>query len=170
MVINENLLTLGKKARGLNGKPVFFTKSVEEIIIHWIGPYPGQSVFAPWYWWEDGSDNTGVQASAHFVVKDFDVLQALPLNEVGWHSSDMRSYYSIGIEVIPMNVNGEFSEATIKTLKDLVTYVRQTYPNAKLSRHFDGTQKKNCPSWYTPFVDDGEQRWQELKSFLDGAI
>ena len=57
-----------------------------------------------------------VQASAHYIIKDNDVLQTLPLNEVGWHSGDMRNYHSIGIEVIPMNTQGEFSKDTILTL------------------------------------------------------
>lgn len=172
MQITEQFLSLGKKARGLRGSPVFFTKLVDTIVIHWIGPYPGQSVFSPWYWWEDGSDKTGVQASAHFIVKGKDVLQALPLNEVGWHSGDSRNYNSIGIEVIPMDTDGEFSQATVETLKELVEHIRRnTFLSAKLERHYDGTQQKDCPKWYTPFSRDGkkgQERWIALRNYLDG--
>jgi hypothetical protein len=162
MNLIERYLTLGKKARGLNGSPVLFTMPVDAIVIHWIGPYPKQTVSDPWNWWENGADKTGVAASAHFIVKGKDVLQALPLNEVGWHSGDSRNYHSIGIEVIPMNDDGEFAQDTIETLKELVAHIRKTYPRARLERHYDGTQKKDCPKWYTPL-----ERWIALRDYLD---
>ena len=170
MNIIQQFLSLGKKARGLYGTAVLFRSPVDIIIIHWIGPYPGQSIYAPWYWWEDGSDKTGVQASAHFIVKGKDVLQALPLNEVGWHSGDARNYHSIGIEVIPMNSDGVFSQETVETLKELIADIRKTYPRAKLERHYDGIQKKDCPKWYTPLARDGkvgDKRWLALRNYLD---
>ena len=170
MIIHEQFLSLGKKARGLQGKPVLFTKPVDTIVLHWIGPYPGQTVGVPWNWWENGTDGAGVVASAHFIVKGKDILQALPLNEVGWHSGDARNYHSIGIEVIPMNDNGEFSKDTIETLKELIAYIRNTYPRAQLARHYDGVQKKDCPKWYTPLAKDGkkgDERWIALRNYLD---
>jgi len=167
--IKEKLLSLGKMARGSNGKPVLFSKLVDLIVIHWIGPYPAQAVTSPWNWWENGSDGQGVRASAHFIIKGGDVLQALPLNEVGWHSGDERNYRSIGIEVIPANTEGLFDDGTIETLKELIAHIRETYPDTKLVRHFDGAHKKDCPRWYTPHVDGGENRWLNLKNYLDGA-
>jgi hypothetical protein len=170
VILTENFLTLGKRARGKDGQDVFFTKPVERIIIHWIGPYPHQSVFSPWYWWEDGSDGKGVQASAHLIVKGNECLQALPFDAVGWHSGDSRNYDSIGIETIPMNTMGEFDDYTIQTLCESVRMIRDFYPTVKINeRHYDGIQKKNCPNFYTPFVEGGEQRWQKLKDILDAA-
>ena len=172
MNLTRQFLSLGKKARGLQGKAVFFTKPVDTIVIHWIGPYPGQTVGVPWNWWENGTDRKGIQASAHFIVKGENVLQALPLNEVGWHSGDARNYHSIGIEVIPMNDGGEFAQDTIETLKELAAYIRRTYPRARLERHYDGTQKKDCPKWYTPLARDGkegDERWIALRNFIDNA-
>lgn len=178
MNLTENFLSLGKKARGLNGKPIYFSKPVDLIVIHWIGPYPRQSAAAAIYWWEDGTDGKGVQASAHFCVKDDEVFQALPLNEVGWHAGDERNYRAIGIEVVPMSVSGEFSENTITTLKELINHIWKTYPEAKLVRHFDGVQKKDCPRYYTPVTSlldgggrianpaGGEDRWIILCNFL----
>ena len=171
MKLQEKFLSLGKEARGIPpANPVYFGKPVDTIIIHWIGPFPKQSVVIPWQWWEDGSDKKGVKASAHFIVKGEDVLQALPLNEVGWHSGDSRNFTSIGIEVIPMNEAGEFAPDTIKTLKELVKHIRETYPHTTLSRHFDGVQKKDCPKYYTPLARDGKQgdeRWIALRNYLD---
>jgi hypothetical protein len=168
MKITQKLLSLGKKARG----GVKFAKKLERIIIHWIGPYPNQAVSTPWQWWEKGSDGNGVQASAHFIVKNDDIIQCLPLDEVGWHSGDSRNYNSIGIEVIPKNEQGEFGSITIDALKRLVQHIRDEIGlPLPLERHFDGTQKKDCPRYYTPLSDvgDGQQRWEELKLFLNGG-
>jgi len=186
MIMTQKYLSLGKKARGgrivdgklfnvemVNGipvpleRPIYFSGPVDKIIIHWIGAYPGQSVYAPYYWWEDGTNGEGVQASAHFIVKNKDVLQALPLDEVGWHSGDIRVWNSIGIEVIPMDTKGEFSQVTIETLKELIAHIRTVYPKTKLERHFDGVQKKDCPRYYTPIVENGQERWEKLKSYLE---
>ena len=182
MILTELFLTLGKLARGLNQKPVFFTKQIKKIIIHWIGPYPHHNLTGVRSWWENGSDGRGVQASAHFIVKDENVLQCLPLNEVGWHSGDSRNYESIGIEVIPMNTAGEFSELTKKTLKELVSFIREKInSDLQLERHFDGGNGKDCPRFYTPVISlldgggrvtnppGGEERWEELKQYLNEA-
>jgi N-acetylmuramoyl-L-alanine amidase len=174
MRITQKLLTLGKPARS----GIKFAKPLERIIIHWIGPYPGQSVNDPWNCWENENpvtkklDGTGKLASAHFIVKDFDVLQCVPLDEVAWHSGDMRNYDSIGIEVIPENTAGEFGYTTLGWLKELVQHIRQeTGLDLPLKRHFDGVQGKPCPLYYTDFseIPGGQKRWEELKLFLNGG-
>jgi hypothetical protein len=148
---------------------------------------PNQSIFDPWNCWENENpktgllDGTGKQASAHFILKDYDVIQCAPLNEVLWHSGDMRNYDSIGIEVIPMNAEGEFSKASIDTLRLLIQHIRKaTGLELPLKRHFDGTQGKPCPLFYTEFSkvitrnpcannveENGQQRWENLKLFLN---
>jgi hypothetical protein len=180
MTISQNLLSLGKRARGLNGAAVFFQRPVDLIVIHWIGPFPRHTVDGVRNWWENGSDGLGVQTSTHFIIKDENVLQCLPLNEVAWHSGDERNRFSIGIEVVPMNAAGDFSTATIQTLKELVAHIRKTHPNTQLTRHFDGRQGKDCPRYYTSVTSlldgggrvanpaGGNNRWEVLKTFLDG--
>jgi len=189
LLITENFLSLRKRARGiwerntaneLVYRQVFFTKPLESIIIHWIGPYPHHTPAGLRDWWEKGNDDGGVQSSTHFIVKDDFVLQTLPLNEPGWHSSDGRNYIGIGIEVIPMNAAGEFSQASINTLKLLIQHIRkETGRNMKLERHFDNGVKKDCPRYYTNITsmvgvegrvsnpDGGDQRWEMLKAHLN---
>jgi N-acetylmuramoyl-L-alanine amidase len=181
MEITQNFLSLGKIARGdaNSNRPLLFTRQLEKIIIHWIGPFPHHTLAGVRNWWENGSDGRGVRASAHFIVKDKDVLQCLPLNEIGWHSGDTRNHNSIGIEVIPANAAGEFSETTIDTLKQLVQHIRkETGMNLELERHFDGVQKKDCPRFYTSVISlldgggrvanppGGQERWEVLKQSL----
>jgi hypothetical protein len=183
MILIQRFLTLGKPAR--SGKK--FTAKPDTIIIHWIGPYPKQTVYEPWNWWENGNaktqqlDGTGVAASAHFILKDENGLQALPLDEIGWHSGDNRNYNSIGIEVIPMNNEGEFSKQSIDTLRLLIADIRKEIgQDMKLERHYDGVQKKDCPRFYTPLSEvitrekqynevpmKGDERWEYLKLFLN---
>ena len=183
MKITQMLLTKGKPAR--NGEK--FHRPVDSIIIHWIGPYPGQVVSTPRNWWENGNsvtgetDGTGVRASAHFIIKDADVIQTLPLDEIGLHSGDTRNFHSIGIEVIPMNKEGEFSKHTIDTLRAVIKYIRQeTGLDLSLERHYDGIQRKDCPRFYTPLSEvitkeeqynnvemKGEERWEYLKAYLN---
>ena len=112
MDLKRNFLSLGKKARS----GIKLTRPVNLIVIHWIGPYSHPTVYATRTWWENGTDGTGVPLSAHFVVKREDVLQCLPLDEVGWHTKDERNFRSIGIEVIPMNTEGSFSQVSIRTI------------------------------------------------------
>jgi len=180
MTITQRHLTLGKPAR----PGIKFKKPLERIIIHWIGPYPWQNVLDPWNCWENENpvtgklDGTGKQASAQFILKDVNVIQCAKLDEVLWHSGDMRNYDSIGIEVIPMNIDGEFSMQSIDTLRLLIQHIRkETGLELPLKRHFDGTQGKPCPEYYTEFskvitkyngVDiNGQQRWEDLKLFLN---
>jgi N-acetyl-anhydromuramyl-L-alanine amidase AmpD len=177
MKITEKLLTEGKPAH--SGRK--FEKKLERIVIHWIGAYPHQTVETPWRWWEYGADGKGVEASAHFIVKDKQVLQCLSLSMVGWHSGDYRNFDSIGIEVIPKNTEGEFSKETIGTLRELIQYIRnETRLPLTLERHYDGKQKKDCPRYYTAKSEvitkdangekqNGDQRWKELEMYLNGG-
>jgi len=159
MRVTQKLLSLGKKAR----PGIKFTKPLDRIVVHWIGPYPNQAVVTPWHWWENGSDGHGITASAHFILKDTDLIQCLPLDEVGWHSGDARNYSSIGIEVIPKNVEGEFSMWSLDTLKKLIWHIRDEVGlKLPVERHYDGVQKKDCPRFYTPLVEGGQDRWEEF--------
>ena len=179
MNITRNYMSLGKKGR--SGRK--FTRGVTGIIIHWIGPYPNQRPSAVRHWWEMGVDGQGVVASAHFAIRDRDVLQCLPLDEVGWHSGDERNYNMIGIEVCPANAMGEFSDTTIETLKELVELIREAHPGAAtILRHFDGKQGKDCPRFYTRITslldgggrvanpEGGDARWENLVDYLNGKI
>jgi N-acetylmuramoyl-L-alanine amidase CwlA len=95
------------------------------------------------------------------VIKDGLVICAIPPTEVAWHCGSKGNYTSIGIEVVPMNKNGEFSDASIASLYELI----KAWPNLELLRHYDWTQK-DCPRFYTPFVAGGNEAWADLKERL----
>jgi N-acetylmuramoyl-L-alanine amidase len=102
-----------------------------------------------------------VEASAHYIVKDSEVLQAIPTDEVAWHCGSKGNYSSIGIEVIPASYNGMFSTASIDTLRSLLLLL----PKVPLKRHYDWTGK-DCPRYYTPMSEGGEERWKWIESEL----
>jgi N-acetylmuramoyl-L-alanine amidase len=149
----EKLLPTPSKAR-----PGLKMGQVTTITIHWTGPYPGQTVEEPRDWWE----SSGLEASAHFIVKDDTVLAAIPIDEVAWHCGVPEgNKTSIGIEVIPANQSGLFSLASVTTLRELLA----TLPQVPLKRHWDWSFK-DCPRWYTPEVLGGAERWAKLLEVL----
>lgn len=119
------------------------------ITIHWIGPYPGQTPEQVRKYWIESKG----EASAHYIIKDDECIQCWPLDTVAWHAGCRAgNYTSIGIEVIPKNVNGEFSDKSIETLKELLS----TLPRLPIIRHFDWTGKQ-CPAWYCD-----NDKWKNL--------
>ena len=75
------------------------------------------------------------------------------VNKVAWHAGcKAGNNTSIGIEVIPKNAAGEFSDRSIATLKELL----DSLPHLPIVRHYDWTGKA-CPAYYT-----NNDKWQEL--------
>jgi N-acetylmuramoyl-L-alanine amidase len=166
MKLTENLLPIGPDRPGTKMSP-------SSITIHWIGPYSSQTPDVVRSWWMNPSSG---QASAHFIVKDKDVMQCIPIDEVAWHAGTPKgNYYSVGIETIPKNTAGEFSEDTILTLKEVCNLIKTKFPEInQVVRHYDWTQK-DCPRYYTPITslldgggrvanpEGGDKRWENLK-------
>jgi N-acetylmuramoyl-L-alanine amidase CwlA len=141
-------------AKNTPPRPCIALKDPSSITIHWVGPYPGQTPYDVINYWV----GEGLEASAHFVIKDGLTVCAIPTTEVAWHCGPKGNYTSIGIEVVPMNRSGEFSDASIASLYELI----KAWPNLELLRHYDWTQK-DCPRFYTPEVVGGNDAWEDLK-------
>jgi N-acetylmuramoyl-L-alanine amidase len=148
--------------RGKLSRPGIRLTNPTSITIHWIGPYPKHIPEIVRNWWLHGSDGNGLEASAHFIIKDTRIMQCIPLSEVAWHCGSKGNYTSIGIEVIPADEKGVFSDESIETL----IYCCSTLPKLQLLRHYDWTEK-DCPRYYTPLVDNGRARWEDLKARIE---
>jgi N-acetylmuramoyl-L-alanine amidase CwlA len=149
MILIHNYLPEGCRAR-----PGIKFDKITSTTIHWIGPYANQKPEDPRAWWI----SSGNDAAAHFIVKDDIVLATIPMDEIAYHCGvPVGNYSSIGIEVIPATNEGVFSDRSIETLKELLDKI----PKVPLKRHYDWS-KKDCPRYYTPVVDGGEERWQAL--------
>ncbi len=119
------------------------------ITIHWTGPLSEQTPAQVRDYWI----NSKGEASAHFIIKDDECLQCWPTDTVAWHAGCRAgNYTSLGIEIIPMNKDGEFSKQSIQTLKELL----HTLPKLPLVRHYDWTGKE-CPKYYCDV-----NKWQQL--------
>lgn len=129
----------------------------DSVTIHWIGAYPWHTPKIVRSWWETG----GGEASAHLVIKDKEVLQCWPLAKVAWHcGKPAGNRSSIGIEVVPYDVEGQFSILSIATLKAVLD---DLFPGLPVKRHYDWSGKE-CPLYYV----DGD-RWDSLKALLGRA-
>lgn len=119
----------------------FDNEMATTVTIHWIGPYPGQTPAQVRKYWIDSK----AEPSAHFIIKDDECLQCWPINKAAWHAGCRAgNYTSIGIEIIPENVEGKFSDKSIATLKELLN---KYFPNLPLVRHYDWSGKE-CPKYY----------------------
>jgi N-acetylmuramoyl-L-alanine amidase len=142
-------------------RPGIALATINTITVHWIGPFPGQTPMDVRAWWIKGPDGVGIQASAHYIIKDDVCMQTIPVDEVAWHCGCAGNYSSIGIEIVPFSKEGAFSAVSVATLKELLG----SLPNLPLKRHYDWT-KKDCPLYYTPLSNGGEDRWLQLVDLL----
>lgn len=126
-----------------NGRPVGVT-------VHWTGPYPGQSPNDVRDWWIKSEGF----ASAHYIIKDKECIQCWPDDQAAWHCGDRTgNFKTIGIEVIPENIDGKFSDESIKTLRNLI---QERFKGLPVYRHYDWSGK-DCPKYY---ID--QARWSKL--------
>lgn len=136
-----------------NTKKFFRNNRPETITIHWTGDQIFQSPKTVRDWFA----REGNIVSAHFIVKNNEVLQCVPLPRVAYHCGDVfGNETSIGIEVIASSVQGEFSDESIQSLRELYFLLGQL----PLERHYDWSEKK-CPLFY---IDNN--RWAMLKSLI----
>lgn len=129
----------------------------DSVTVHWIGAYPWQTPEIVRSWWETG----GGEGSAHLIIKDKEVMQCWPLNKVCWHCGNSKgNRSSIGIEVVPLDEDGQFSVTSIATLKEVLD---DLFPGLPIKRHYDWSGK-DCPRYYI-----AEDRWNTLKLLLGRA-
>ena len=152
--LKECLLPEGIPA---DSKEYFKEGCPDSVTIHWIGPYPWQTPEIVRNWWEKG----GSEGSAHLIVKDDEVMQVWPLDKVAWHCGNSKgNRSSIGIEVVPLDLEGQFSVLSINTLKAVLD---DLFPGLPILRHYDWSGKA-CPLYY---IEEG--RWERLKELLGRA-
>lgn len=180
LVINKRFIRNNITPNGL--------KQVKYIVIHDTANYDvGADADTHYYYFNKPSSD----ASAHFVIDDKQVLQLVGLQDKAWHIGTCRDGIcndtSIGIEMC-MNKDGDYNKMYQNTV-DLVAYLKQQYPDAKIVRHYDGSSwGKVCPQhmshnnwakWYM-FLDDVNQQlniqvveeWKlkPIKDLLDAGI
>jgi len=167
----EMLLTPGVKGRP--GKNI----SPKALVIHWTANTGrGADAVANRNYF-----NSGVAASAHYIVDDHQVVQCLPENEMAYHvgakqyKSDavqkLSSYpnnCTIGIEMC-VNADGDFKKTYQNTIELAVDILkRHRWGIDRLWRHYDVTGK-DCPRY---FVNDNTDKtiWFSIRTSRMGTI
>lgn len=160
--ITRQFLTHPTSRPALRDATKYRMRSVKAIVVHWTAnPRRGANAMANRNYFNLGSR----PASAHYLVDDRTVVQALPEREVGYHCGDMPlgyykpagrelikgeargltpNYFTIGVEMC-VNEDGDFGRMHDNTI-DLLAWLlfRHRLSAGDLLRHFDVTGK-NCP-------------------------
>lgn len=158
--------------------------NVKAVVLHWTevpNQTPEETID---YWTNEGQKGkSGKYGSAQYVIgTEGRIVQAMPENEVAWHSGqnlnfnypytplaksllteniETVNYFCIGIEMEPLNKQGEFSKQTVDSATQLTAIVMLEHklnPDKDLLRHYDLTTKP-CPLYY---VDD--KKWENFKN------
>ncbi|QKE56405.1 endolysin [Bacillus phage YungSlug] len=112
----------------------------------------------------NGGGQYGV--SWHFTVDDKQIIQHLPLNEVGWHAGTTAgNYNSIGTEIC-VNSDGNYAKAkanAAKLTKYLMGLLGIGLSNVVPHQHWSG---KNCPR---NLLASGFQSFKDLVSGSAGS-
>ena len=100
-------------------------------------------------------------ASSHFIVGlQGQIVQCVPLNEIAYASNN-RNADTISIECCHPDQSGKFTEATYKSVVELVAYLCLKYDLSEgdVIRHYDVTGK-NCPKYFV----ENPKEWTKFKS------
>lgn len=152
-------------------------RHIKGIIIHNTGNEKDTAWGNCHFFSKDG-DNTR-EAGAHFFVdQDGKIGRSIPMNRSayavgnpsgsylpGTYNNVLNNSNTVSIELCDI-MSREPSEAMLKSLDELVVYIKKYCPNVKyIARHYD-VVKKDCPSRY---VKD-EKAWRLLQSRLEKLI
>jgi N-acetylmuramoyl-L-alanine amidase len=164
MKIQENYLTENQFSR-----PYRPLVGVRGIVIHWVGN-PKTTAIQNRNYFENlknqipQKDKTILKyASAHFIIGlEGEVIQCLLECEVGYHVGankytrraleELSTYpnnCTLGIELCHINWEGEFTNQTLQSTKELILELCERYNLARnnIYRHYDITEKE-CPRYF----------------------
>ncbi len=152
------------------------TGTPKKLVMHWIGESATMTPDQVYDYWNSlGKNAYDPYASAHCIIKDYDVLQTMPFNEIAFHvggdkytekahewfgdfgvSNDPTSAYStpnnytIGIELCPAELpSGKFSDDTIDAAISVFGYLCKEFhlnPLTDIVMHND-IYIKDCPRY-----------------------
>jgi len=111
--------------------------------------------------WLINPDNNRV-ASWHIVVDEKEIIEAIPLNELAYHSGSKEgNNKSIAIEICESGNRQKTLDNTAKLVTKIL--IEKNWGIDKLRRHFDWSGK-NCPSIFNYNNWEG---WKKFKKDVD---
>jgi len=160
LTIKADLLTKDKNRPALRNRSYYSLRELRGVIAHWTAnKNKGADAQANRNYF---NNNTDRYASAHYIVDDQEIIQAIPDNEVGYHvganvykpdGERMRAgspsltpnYFVIGFEMC-VNSDGDWNK-TYRNSVELAAHLlrKHGFTTNDLYRHFDITGK-DCPN------------------------
>ena len=175
MKITQKLLTKNEWSR-----PNRKLNAVRAIVLHWTAG-PKDTPEGVYKWFEQRKKGKTGYGSAHYCVgMDGATMQYLPDEEMAYHVGSKTytkrgleiSKYpndsSIGIEMCPINIEGEFTESTWDSTVKLTALLLTTYQlNVEdIVTHMDVVGWKDCPRWFKTFPEELDRFKSEVQDMI----
>ena len=142
-------------------------REISGVVVHYVGN-PGTTAAANRSFFANLALTHETYASAHFVVGlEGEILQCVPLTEIAYCSNTANDY-TVSIEVCHADETGEFNDATMESLEQLVAWLCETFdldPDVGVIRHYDVTGKI-CPKYYV----ENEDAWLAFRQNVSARI
>lgn len=158
-------------------------EAARAIVLHWVAN-PGSSARANRNYWESRKDGNRGYGSAHYIVDDREVVEAIPPSEMAYHvgasaytefAADYLGDYpnatTIGVEMCHPDWTGRYSVDVWQRSVRLVTTLLLAN---KLRPHHITTHNavtgKECPRWFVNHLDELDRfRW-DVDLHMRGAL
>lgn len=167
----------------LYSRPGIKLRNVKGIVLHWTATPNAPAINVVRYF-AGLAQTKKVYASAHFVVDESSIYQAIPSDEIAYHCGS-KTYTedalhrlgtypnncTLGIEMC-VNAKGEIAEATFQRTADLVAELLQTYHLTvnDLWTHKGVVGWKDCPLPWVVRPTEFERFRKEVLSRMQGSV
>lgn len=173
MMIEQRLLTPNAWSR-----PQLKIKEFKAIVIHWTANPCADAEQTRLYF---EAKKTGMGGSAHYIIgQDGETIQAIPDNEIAYHCGSSQkdpasgqiytnyarkkfghyavhfqttspNFCTIGVELCPIDWEGNFTEKTVKSAVELCAYLCKKHGLTAddITTHHDIVGWKDCPRLWT---------------------
>lgn len=159
--IDVQLLTVNP-----NSRPGIATDRITGIVVHYTAN-PGSTAQQNRDYFESLKDSQETSVSSNFVIGlEGEIIQCVPTAEMAYASNN-RNIDTVSIECCHPDESGRFTDATYKSLVQLVAWLSQKFglDTNDIIRHYDVTGK-DCPKY---FVED-EEAWIQFKKDIEDYI
>ena len=143
-------------------RPGIELSEVNGVVVHYTGN-PGTTAEQNRSYYKNLAETKETYASSHFVIgMDGKIIQCVPLNEIAY-CSNQRNDDTISIECCHSDDTGQFSQATLDALVQLLNWLIKTYGLSRddILRHYDVIGKE-CPYYFVKHPD----AWEGLLNSL----
>jgi len=179
MYIKQKLLTKNEWSR-----PDRKLNAVRAIVLHWTAG-PKDTPEGVYNWFEQRKKGKTGYGSAHYCVgMDGGTMQYLPDEEMAYHvgsktytdrGREISKYpnnSSIGIEMCPINMEGEFTDDTWNQTVILTAMLLRTHnlTEKDVVTHQEVVGWKDCPRWFVKYPNELIRFKAEVKELLTDGI